>query len=118
MQYSVWNWNTQQYDVYEGPGEQPGQRPRPRQKVGDRRGAGRQLEALLSIVPPGSQLTGHSPKAVGRVALHSSSSAVGLSAYTTAEESPLVHSPWVVLGVGVGGFLLAYRLLVGLARGL
>lgn len=116
MLYSVWSWNDQLYHIYKGPGDQPGQRPTPRQVVNDPKGRGRQLEALLPVVPANSAQIGQSERPRGRVAIHHSSPATGLGAYDDPQKSPLVHSPWTTLGIGALGVLISYRLLVMIAK--
>lgn len=114
MRYSVWNWNSQQYDIYESPnGEMPGQRPAPRRKVNDPRGRGYQLESLLPILPAGARLTGHSDLATGRVAIHHSSPAVGLG---LGADTFFTTNPWTTVGLLIGGTWLGYRLLIAIAK--
>lgn len=111
MLYSVWNWNAKQYDLFESEnGEHPGQRPEPRRKVNSPNGRGRQLESLLPVVPKDARPVGTSPTPKGRVALHWTSSAVGLG------ESVFVTSPWLSMGLIVGGVWLGGRLLMAIAR--
>lgn len=113
MIYSVWDWNKQRYDIFESPqGEHNGQRPVPRVKVNAPGGRGRQLEALLPILPKDAVSRGHSEYPKGRIAIHWSSSAVGLSAY----DSPFAKHPWVVLGLILGGVWLGHKALLSIAR--
>lgn len=113
MLYSVWDWNAKRYDVYDSPsGEKNGQRPEPRRKVNAPGGRGRQLEALLPVLPKDAVLTGHSEMPKGRIAIHWSSSAVGLG----ADESPFVSHPWLVMGLIVGGVWLGHKMLLAVAR--
>jgi hypothetical protein len=116
MLYSVWDWNEQKYHVFEANGERPGQRPMPRRNGPGARGAGQQLESLLSVLPRDAVRVGTSENAKGRVAIHFSSPAVGLGAYTDPRESPLVKSPWLTLGAGFLGIISVYKLLMAVAR--
>lgn len=116
MIYSVFNWNAREYDLFEGPGEQLGQRPASRVNGGGPDSPGVQLEAAMPVLPSSARRVGRSVEPKGRVALHHSSPAVGLGAYDTPQQSPLVHSPWLTLGVIVGGAIAAYRLLFYVAR--
>jgi len=113
MRFSIWNWNKKSYDLFDSPnGEQPGQRPAPRSKVNDPRGKGRQLESLLPVLPKNAVLVGSSPKPQGRIAIHFTSSAVGLGAY----DSLFVRSPWAVLAGIAAAVWAANKLLVAAAK--
>lgn len=115
MLYSVFNWTTQQYDVFESRnGEANGQRPIARRVGPGPAGPGQQLESLLPIMPADAIKVSSSPLPRGRIAIHPTSSAVGLG--WTAEESPLVKQPWVALGVGAVGIWVGFRVLHWIAR--
>jgi hypothetical protein len=116
MLYSVYNWNKRAYDVFESrSGEANGQRPRPRRVGPGPRGPGQQLESLLPILPLDAIRLRTARKPAGRIAIHHTSPAVGLGAWS-AEESWLVKKPWLMLGVGAVGLVLGYRLLHHIAR--
>ena len=115
MRYSVWDWNERRYHVFDSPtGEANGQRPVPRATLNDAKGRGHQLESLLPVLPRDAVQTGTSDKPVGRIAIHYTSSAVGLG--LGAYESTFTKNPWLVLGVIFGGTWLAYRALHSIAR--
>ena len=117
MIYSIYNWNTGQYDFFDSKeGERPGQRPLPRTKVNQPNGKGYQPESLMPILPRDAIPVGSGDVAKGRIAVHWSSAAASLGAYKDPGESPLVHSPWLTLGLTVGGVLLSFRLLIAIAR--
>lgn len=114
MLYSIWNWNNQEYSIFESPnGEKPGQRPEPRRKMGGPSSRGVQLETLLPVIPRNAKPIGSSPNPRGRIALHWTSSAVGLGG---DYESPFVTHPWVTLGTIIGGVWLGHRALLAIAR--
>lgn len=111
MLYSVFNWSTQAYDVFESrSGEANGQRPKPRRVGPGPRGSGQQLESLLPILPLDAIRLRTSRKPAGRIAIHHTSPAVGLGDWAP-EESWLVKRPWLALGVGALGLMVGYRLL-------
>jgi hypothetical protein len=115
MQYSIFNWSAQNYDIYESQnGEAFGQRPKPRRVGGGPNSNGQQLESLLPVLPNDAVLIGKSPVAVGRIAIHHTSPAVGLG--WSPEESLLVTSPWKLLGFGALGIYVAYKLLIATAK--
>lgn len=116
MRYSVWSWNDQVYHVFDGPGDQPGRRPTPRKVVNGANDHGYQPEALTPILPRNAVQVGQSDKPQGRVAIHYSSPATGLGEYVDPSESPLVHSPWMTLGIGALGVYVSYALLTAIAR--
>jgi len=116
MLYSVYNWTKQAYDVFESRnGEANGQRPKPRRVGPGPHGPGQQLESLLPVLPHDAVLVRTSAKPAGRIAIHHTSPAVGLGAWT-AEESWLVKRPWLLLGLGALGLVVGYRLLNSIAR--
>ena len=111
--YSIFNWATQNYDLFDSPtGEANGQRPAPRVKLADAKGKGHQLESLLPVLPRDAVQVGVADKPVGRIAIHYTSSAVGLGAY----ESTFTKNPWLVLGLIFGGTWVAYKALHSIAR--
>lgn len=69
MLYSVWNWDTLQYDYYRGGGLRPGQKPPARQIPSSQFGAnaGVQVEAALPTLPKGVVYVGSGAEAKGRV---------------------------------------------------
>lgn len=112
MIYSVWNWRDGAYTYFEAPGEKLGDKPAV-SKLGG--GQTLQLEAALESVPSSARAIGKGRQARGRIAtLHGSSAA--LAGYSKPEESPLVHSPYTTLGLGIAGLWLGYKILVALAR--
>jgi len=114
--YSVYNWNTQAYDIFESQsGAANGQRPAPRRTGPGQRGPGQQLESLLTILPLDAVRVRTSRKPAGRIAIHHTSPAVGLGEWTP-EESWLVKQPWLTLGIGALGLIVGYRLLHHIAR--
>lgn len=115
MRYSVWNWNKGVYDVYEAPGEAPGQRPRPRAKGQGVAGAGVQPEMIMPVLPRDAVQVGSHETPQGRIAVHSSSPAAAVGAYEKPEQSPLVHSPWVTLGVGALALWVGVKLIYKIA---
>jgi hypothetical protein len=113
--YSIYNWSKQAYDVFESSnGEANGQRPIARRKGPGPRGPGQQLESLLPVLPTDAVFLRTSKRPVGRISIHHGSPAVGLG--WSPDESLLVRSPWMVLGVGIVGLLLGYRLINQIAR--
>lgn len=116
MQFSVWNWEKKAYDVFEGPGEKLGQRPQPRRRGLGPNSDGQYLESLLPVLPATAKLVETRTTPVGRIAIHHTSSAVSLDAYTDPKESPLVSRPWLTMGVLFGSVYAAYRLLVYVAK--
>lgn len=115
MLYSVYNWTTQVYDVFESrQGEANGQRPKPRRIGPGPSGPGQQVESLLPVLPRDAVKIGTSPRPRGRIAIHHSSSAVGLG--WSPEESPLVAKPWMTLGIGAVGLWVGFRVLHHIAR--
>ena len=113
MRYSVWDWNEQRYHVFDSPtGEANGQRPAPKARLNDAKGKGHQLEELLPVLPRDAVQVGVADKPVGRIAIHYTSSAVGLGAY----ESTFTKNPWLVLGLIFGGTWVAYKVLHQIAR--
>jgi len=115
MLYSVFNWTRQDYDIFESQsGEANGQRPKPRRAGPGPQGTGQQLETLVPVLPTDAVRIRTSAIPAGRIAVHYSSPAAGLG--WAPDESPLVKSPWLVLGVGAVGIMLGYRLLHHIAR--
>lgn len=113
MLYSAWNWNSQEYDLFESPkGEKPGQRPEPRRRLNGPGGRGVQLETLLPTIPRDAKQVGTSPFPRGRIALHWSSPVAGFG----EDDSPFVTHPWVTLGIIIGGVWLGHRVLLAIGR--
>lgn len=67
MMYSVWNWDKEAYDYYDGPGVSLGD-PVPSATRGNPNGAGINLDAALPPLPSGARYTGSGSEAKGRVA--------------------------------------------------
>lgn len=119
MVYSVFDWNTKDYRYYESPQGTPhGIRPKPVQLINDPQGAGRQLEALLQVVPSGAKLVGRGRTPKGRVAkiLGSAGHALGVDTsssddvvYIPAASNPLITHPLLALGAWLGILWLATR---------
>ena len=116
MRYSVWNWNSRSYDVFEAPGEQLGQRPRPKRIVNQPNGRGVQPEVVLPVLPKAAVLIENSRQPQGRIVVHHSSPAAPLGAYDDPNQSPLVSSPWKTLATGAAGVWGAYWMLKYIAR--
>jgi len=108
MLYSVFNWDKRVYDVFEAPGEQLGERPKSHVKGGGIKSDGRQPETLLPVVPSNAKPKGSSKFAKGRIAVFGPSSSLGEDAKV---DSPLVHSPWLTLGVTVGVVYVGFKIL-------
>lgn len=122
MRFSVFSWEHQGYDIFEGPGDANGQRPTPRRQGEGVRGKGAQIESLLPVLPKDAKFVGRAKNPKGRIAIHYSSPAVGLDGfgelgqYKDPRQSPLVSRPWATLGIGILGIMAVYRVLVAIAR--
>ena len=106
MIYSVFSWKDGLYHYYKGPGEERGNRPKPRVKVNAPNGNGVQLEALLPVLPANAIHTGQGTQPQGRIAIPSTEVAP-LNTFTgTGRQNPFYHSPWLTLTLWVGGLYL------------
>lgn len=128
--YSVFNWDTGDYDYFQGSGEKYGQVLRNRGGAGGGRSV--QLEAVLPVLPDRAVFVGSGPEARGRIAVtqrearHATvlsgkarvqpSSQSIYNGYGAAGESPLKTHPWLTMGAVLGGTYLFYKVLVQVAR--
>jgi hypothetical protein len=126
--YSVFDWNTLQYDYFEsGAGVFPGNRAAPRAKFFND-GDGQQPEAVLPLLPEDAVKVGSGQQARGRIAVerpyvsNSESHAgdvmalVGMGAEPPAGSDFFRDNPWLSVGLVVGGSLVAFKLLLAAAR--
>jgi hypothetical protein len=91
------------------------------------------VESVMPVVPASARRVGSGSIAKGRVAVLPSEvmsprgekkggpmdTASGLGAYgeTGLEDNPLVHSPWLTLGLWFGAFILGYKVVSTIAKG-
>lgn len=120
MIYSVFDWNKGDYLYFEGLGDANGLRPKPVAVHNDPRGRGRQLEGLLSTVPPDAKQVGRGAIPKGRIATLRNWQVSGLGLTGQDElagglgsgfgdinepdvvENPLIAHPWRTLAIWAG----------------
>ena len=115
MKYSIYSWKDSLYHYFNGPGEEPGNRPKPRVKVNAPNGNGVQLEAVLPILPANATPAGKGKLPQGRIAITHDEAAplnmFGMGGLTgTGRKNPFYKSPWLTLAAWAGGMLLATKL--------
>jgi len=129
MIYSRFNWNTAKFDYYEAGGDQLGNRPKSRVVINQPNSKhGVPAESVLPVIPAGARKAGSGTHAKGRIAVMSNEvmsprgggggamdSASGLGG--ALEDNPLVHSPWLTLGLWFGAFIVGYKIIVGISKG-
>jgi len=127
MIYSHFNWNAGRFDYYDGPGDQMGNRPKARNVLNEPNSRhGVPVESVMPIVPSGARKVGSGMQAKGRIAVLPGEvmsprgqkggrmdTASGLGGL---EDNPLVHSPWLTLGLWFGAFLVGYRVVMAIAK--
>jgi len=123
--YSVWNWDTGQYDYFRGDGAKPGTKVAGRRARGSGVG-GVRLEDALPALPAGAVHIGAGPDARGRVAVEAAGAGAGASASSApgathfqgfgADAPAQPQNPWLTVGIVLGGAWLAYRLLVSTSK--
>lgn len=110
MIYSTFNWNTRQYDYWDGPGEPLGIRPRPYRRYSKPPVGGVAPETLVVRVPATARYAGSGCLAVGRIAVKSSGE-VGDDGVSDVDLPLLAKHPVATLvgyvAVSIGFFFLA-----------
>jgi hypothetical protein len=129
MIYSHFNWASGRFDYYDGPGDQLGNRPKYRNVLNEPNSKhGVPVESVLPIVPAGARRVGSGKVAKGRIAVLPGEvmsprgekkggpmdTASGLGGL---EDNPLIHSPWLTLGLWFGAFIVGYRVITTIAKG-
>lgn len=109
MKYSVFSWKDGLYHYYDGPGEEPGNRPQPRIKVNSPNGNGVQLEALLTVLPATAQYIGKGQLPQGRIAVPLGDVAPLNMFAGTGKDNPFYHSPWLTLAAWAGGMFISWK---------
>lgn len=131
MIYSHFNWGKGRFDYYNAPGDQLGNRPKMRLVLNEPRSKhGVPVESVLPIVPAGAQRVGSGKAAKGRIAVLPSEvmsprgekggamdTASGLGGFEGLEDNPLIHSPWLTLGLWFGAFIVGYKVVSSIAKG-
>lgn len=132
MIYSRFNWDAGKFDYFEGPGDQLGNRPKQRLVLNQPNSKhGVPVEAVMPIVPAGSRKVGSGSQAKGRIAVMQNEvmspsgqaggamdSASGLGGFGAdpLESNPLVHSPWLTLGLWFGAFVIGFKVVSAIAK--
>lgn len=131
MIYSHWNWNGGRFDYYEASGDQLGNRPKQRLVLNQpNSNHGVPVEAVMPVIPAGARRAGSGKQAKGRIAVMKSEvmspagqrggamdSASGLGGFDGGlEDNPLIHSPWLTLGLWFGAFMVGFKVISYVAK--
>lgn len=130
MIYSHFNWESGKFDYYNAPGDQLGNRPKYRNVLNEPKSKhGVPVESVMPVIPSGAQRVGSGKVAKGRIAVLSSEvmsprgqkggvmdTASGLGGLGL-EDNPLIHSPWLTLGLWLGAFVIGYKVVSIIAKG-
>jgi hypothetical protein len=128
MIYSHFNWGSGRFDYYSAPGDQMGNRPKYRNVLNESNSKhGVPVESVMPIISSGAQRIGSGMVAKGRIAVKPNEvisprgekggpmdTASGLGGL---EDNPLIHSPWLTLGLWFGAFIIGYKIVSTIAEG-
>jgi hypothetical protein len=131
MIYSHFNWGSGRFDYYNAPGDQMGNRPKHRIVLNEPNSKhGVPVESLVPVIPSGARRVGSGKQAKGRIAVlpnevmsprgekkgGAMDTASGLGGFEGLEDNPLIHSPWLTLGLWFGAFMLGYKVVTYVAK--